>query len=347
MNHSATGDTYATSVDLANNSSAPTAAAFNPGLAAALENAEWLRKHGGAARTLEMVEFAESGTWTVPAGVRWVWLYAIGGGGGGGAGILGDDVGSSFMGTTGGGGGGGAQGVWHMRPVEPGMTIYVTIGAGGAGGTTSAAHGAAGERSSFTFDGPGESFTAYGGAGGRGGVKTGQDEMSYAFAPGGGPALAQRRAYLMSGSISDSKLYPYLAPGNGGFSASSNVGPIDGPNRACDGQLSHGQTELGHSLGGTIGTTATPYLGGGAGGGGGSSSMGPGGNGGNGGNGNASGTGGHATNGENAPSYGAGGGGGGGGGNGSAGPAGGNPGAGGNGADGLGRIFYVKPEVDT
>lgn len=64
-------------------------------------------------------QFTTSGTFTVPAGVRFIQLLIVGGGGGGG--------------TVGGGGGGGG-GVLFIEnyPVTPGANIPVAVGAGGS-----------------------------------------------------------------------------------------------------------------------------------------------------------------------------------------------------------------------
>src|SRR5215472_12631458 len=68
-----------------------------------------------------------SGTWSVPAGVNFVWVTEVGAGGGGGGG---------HASTGGGGGGGGGGQVWYDVgvPVSPSSTLTLTIPAGGGGG---------------------------------------------------------------------------------------------------------------------------------------------------------------------------------------------------------------------
>ena len=106
--------------------------------------------------------FTTSGTWTVPAGVSAVTVFAVGGGGGGGAG-------TSSYGSAGGGGGGGAI-VSQRLTVAAGEAVTVTIGAGGSGAAAgSAAQGASGGATSVV-SGEG-SVTAAGGGGGGGGPR--------------------------------------------------------------------------------------------------------------------------------------------------------------------------------
>jgi len=101
--------------------------------------------------------FTAGGTFTVPAGVKKVWVEVQGGGGGGGAGGNG--------GPTGGGGGAGGYAAELVTGLTPGGTVAVTIGAGGAGGTCSGACvpgvGETGGTSSF-----GSYVSATGGGGG-------------------------------------------------------------------------------------------------------------------------------------------------------------------------------------
>ncbi|MDU9022298.1 phage tail-collar fiber domain-containing protein [Pseudomonas corrugata] len=106
-------------------------------------------------------------TWTVPAGVKKVWVTVIGGGGGGGR------AGASGAGSGGGGGGGWAQKLVDLSSVT---SVTVTIGAGGAGATLEGASGDTGATSSF-----GSYLSATGGFGGMGNAPSG-----YANGPGSG-----------------------------------------------------------------------------------------------------------------------------------------------------------------
>ena len=80
------------------------------------------------------VAFSTPGTfdWTVPAGVTSICGVAIGGGGGGMC-SRGTSSGSQ---VTASGGGGGGLGYFNALSVTPGDTVEITVGAGGAGGST-------------------------------------------------------------------------------------------------------------------------------------------------------------------------------------------------------------------
>lgn len=91
-----------------------------------------------------------SGTFTVPAGVSKLKIFATGGGGGGGGSITGDGP------TPGSGGGAGGTAISEII-VTPGQVINVAIGAGGAGGVT--ANGASGGDTTVST---GTSIIAYG-----------------------------------------------------------------------------------------------------------------------------------------------------------------------------------------
>lgn len=115
---------------------------------------------GGGSAGNSMQVFDASATFTVPEGVNWVYVAAVGGGGSGRGGWY--SVGG------GGGGGGGARG-WCA--VTPGGTVTVTVGAGGAGvSNNDPPH--AGGTSSF-----GTCLSASGGTGGGygGGTQGGYD----------------------------------------------------------------------------------------------------------------------------------------------------------------------------
>jgi hypothetical protein len=107
--------------------------------------------------------FTTSGTWKCPNGVTSINVDAYGAGGGGGRG-----GGTSKYG--GGGGGGGAFKRSTSVAVTPGTTYTITIGTGGAGGTT-ATDGQAGGVTTANFDAI--SVTANGGNGGMNNVNGG------------------------------------------------------------------------------------------------------------------------------------------------------------------------------
>jgi hypothetical protein len=105
-----------------------------------------------------------SGTsFTVPAGVTKMFVYAAGAGGGGGAGSS-TPSSRGVPATTNPGGSGGMGGfALSLLPVTPGSTINYTIGAGGVGNNSSGTSGSSG--GSTTVD----TITCTGGGGGGGG----------------------------------------------------------------------------------------------------------------------------------------------------------------------------------
>ena len=98
--------------------------------------------------------FTASGTWTKPAGLKYIIVEVQAGGGGGGGG-------SDTVGRRGSGGGGGGYSKKLILAATLGATETVTTGAGGAGSGSSTA--TTGASSSF-----GSHATATGGAGGTG-----------------------------------------------------------------------------------------------------------------------------------------------------------------------------------
>ena len=87
--------------------------------------------------------FSSSGTWTKPSGANFVLVEVWGAGGGGGRPQAGAANG------PGGGGGGGAYNYRLFSASELSSTVAVTIGAGGAGGTSNGGSGSIGGDTSF------------------------------------------------------------------------------------------------------------------------------------------------------------------------------------------------------
>ena len=208
-------------------------------------------------------EFTANGTWTCPPNVHRVRIVAWGGGGGGGGG------GTNTDGTSGGGGGCGAQQSVVEVDTTPGMLHTITIGDGGAGGTT-ALPGSDGNDTSIIAIDSSLVVVASGGMGGcagYNGAKAGVNVIS----PGG---------FGTSGSM---KPLPYLTdqtaattgPGGGGFGLSYGAYPSAQGSKSVQG-----------FIGGQAGAHGAPvpgHPGGGAGGGGGGGAGGVGPNGGDGG----------------------------------------------------------------
>ena len=80
-------------------------------------------------------------TWTIPAGVTSAKVYVVGGGGGSG--------GSPGCGNASGAGGGGGTAIGLLSGLTPGNTLAITVGTGGAGGTTAPTNGGTGGTTSI------------------------------------------------------------------------------------------------------------------------------------------------------------------------------------------------------
>ncbi len=118
--------------------------------------------------------YTSTGTasYTVPDGVTWLKVLAVGGGGGGGAGY------SSSNQAGGGGGGGGAILLWQDVFTSGGAVFTVTVGSGGTGSTSrTELGGQSGGTSSFV--GGSTAIYAPGGQGGR-------SAYDYQYGSGGG-----------------------------------------------------------------------------------------------------------------------------------------------------------------
>lgn len=172
------------------------------------------------AATLSSVSFGSSGTWTVPTGVTSVHVRMWGGGGGGG----GSNTGSGF--GYRGGGGGYCEG---YLSVTPGANITVTVGVGGAGGTTSPTSGAAGTASAFlsmTANGGGAGTVAGGGGSGAGGTASGGTILNITGQFGAPPSLVGAQADQFPGGSTFAT--SSCGPGLGDFVAFNGIFPGGG-----------------------------------------------------------------------------------------------------------------------
>lgn len=133
-------------------------------------------------------------TWQVPVGVSRVFVQVWGAGGGG--------SGGNALSIPGGGGGGGGYGADFVN-VTAGAIIPVTVGTGGAAGTSAGGSGATGGNSSF-----GAHVTATGGAGGT--------TVAGAFAAGG----VSTAALSIAGSVGEPGILLSLIIGGQGGDAS-------------------------------------------------------------------------------------------------------------------------------
>jgi hypothetical protein len=128
-------------------------------------------------------------TITVPARASYIAAVLIGGGGGGGSGGWASNNGK---GSGGGGGGSGGALLTKAISVSPGTTIYLTVGAGGTGGTVGASSGdtpqkipqnnaVAGGDTTMSFDS--KIYTAGGGGKGISGWNTDSDNLNGSPSP--------------------------------------------------------------------------------------------------------------------------------------------------------------------
>lgn len=172
--------------------------------------------------------FASNGTWTKPAGLRFVVVELVGGGGGGGG------CAATGSGEASAGGGGGAGGYARKKILAGDLaaTVTVTRGSGGAGGATGANNGGSGGASSF-----GSHVSAGGGGGGGGGMPTPTQASAASGAGGsgsggdinidGGDGYASRCAGgtpVEFGSGADSR----LGSGGRGYINTGNVAKLYG-----------------------------------------------------------------------------------------------------------------------
>ena len=171
---------------------------------------------GGVTSIREAV-FTASGSWTCPTGVTKVLLDGSGGGGGGACG--------ASSAANGNGGGGAASVTGQLITVVPGTVYTITVGNGGAGGTSSTPTGGDGGTSSFGTlvslpGGGGGSRTAVGAAGGSGGIsgQAGYFFNNTGFSGAGGGSL------LGGGGAGSWANLPGQTPGQFGGGGGAGVG---------------------------------------------------------------------------------------------------------------------------
>lgn len=335
------GDPIWTEVPLLDDSIVPDGADISVPLEACADRDAWLRAN---LSSIAQVDVTTTTTLVAPVGTTHAIIEACGGGGGGGKGKPRSTVSNV---NSGGGGGGGAVRRTVVVPAAAGESFTATIGAGGAGATST--NGGIGGDSFFTRVTGDQELARFRGAGaGHAGVDGVSfvsfngvtDTPNYAFAFGGQPA--NNTATIDNTKVAGLSMYLHMyrstTPQAGGLGMSSNVG-ASAPAFAA-GNMSP-EAKAG-GLGGTPGTTTgISYHGGGCGGGGGGGPYGIGGDGGNGTAVNESGVSSSGTAGGNAPDN-SGAGGGGGGSAGGASSAGGLGGNGGNGGSGFMRITWIR-----
>lgn len=148
----------------------------------------------------------------VPDGVHYIWVEAWGAGGGGGGSVV------SINNGSGGGAGGGFKS--YMHQVTPGETVVITIGAGGAGGTTG--DGASGGTTSINSPSFG-TVSILGGQGGKRAVTNNTGNFGFA---GMGPGVNGGMGGIPNGASQE---------GGDSFHNSGGVGAASSPSIGAGG----------------------------------------------------------------------------------------------------------------
>jgi hypothetical protein len=194
-----------------------------------------------------------SGSFTVPAGVTQLYVFATAGGGGGGAGSqLSEPPGTS---RTGGRGGlGGAAG--SFITVTPGASISYTVGSGGAGSNTTNVGGSAGGTTTV------DTISCTGGGGG-GAASSASNGSTGADGVGSGGNLTNSFgfqtavAYFPMGASTLSTVFTIIGQGPFRANASSATAAVE---YSTSGSLAAGAAGSGET--GTSGSNASGGVGG-------------------------------------------------------------------------------------
>lgn len=166
------------------------------------------------------VVFTSSQTWTVPEGVKTVDVFCVGGGGGTGGGYVWINTTSGYLtqGFIGSGGAGGYTTTVSNYVVTPGTTLTITVGAGGAAGTSRY-----NDAVSITAGAEGGVSSVYAGStliasanGGKGGIRNQSSNYVNGVAGGSGGGTGGRSDYYSNENGSWIYTSTCWTPGAGG-----------------------------------------------------------------------------------------------------------------------------------